>query len=218
MEVPSSTKKIDFIPDNQFLKSKKWFQTRYQKKWEHAKIVSKLALGISDRKSREREDALLIVRRYTTLSVFGGLIPLPYLDVVAQTGLQIRMLSLIASIYGVEFTKSTGKIAVTSLLLGVPQGLSQSLFQRFMLSTPFIKAIPGFGTLAGDLAMAGFGATATYALGVVFIDHFESGGTLLDFDGQNAMANFETQMLIFKQKFTKKTIFKDRWFQKSEKF
>jgi uncharacterized protein (DUF697 family) len=217
LKAASSSTKIDLISETQLLKSKKWFQKRYQKEWEHAKIVSKLALGLSDHKSKEREDALLIVRRYTTLSVFGGLIPVPYLDVVALTGLQLRMLSLIASIYGAEFTKSTAKIAVTSLLLGVPQGLSQSLFQRFMLSTPFIKVIPGFGTLAGDLAMASFGATATYAIGVVFIDHFESGGTLLDFEAQNAIANFEAQMLIFKQNFIKKTSFKERWFRKSEK-
>ena len=173
---------------------------RFRKHYDHIKRVTKLVIGISDHDSKERDEALLIVRRYTTLSIFGGLIPIPYLDIAALTALQIRMLAQISDVYGVEFTKSNGKIAISSLMLAVPQGLSQGAFQGFMLALPATKFIPGAGTLAGEAAMASFGATVTYALGVVFIDNFESGGTLLDFDAQAALAIFEREIGVAKEK------------------
>jgi hypothetical protein len=44
------------------------------------------------------------------------------------------------------------------------------------------KGIPGVGTLVGALTMPAFSAGATYIIGKVFIQHFASGGTLLDFN------------------------------------
>jgi hypothetical protein len=44
------------------------------------------------------------------------------------------------------------------------------------------KGMPGIGTLVGALTMPVFSAGATYIIGKVFIQHFASGGTLLDFN------------------------------------
>jgi len=167
---------------------------RLERYWKHAKHIGKLSLGISDYNTKERDDARLIVRRYTTLSIAGGLIPIPYLDVIALTALQIRMLAKISEVYGVEFTNSLGKLAVTSLMLAVPQGLSTGFFSGLMAAMPATKFVPVAGTVIGEVAMASFGATITYALGEVFIEHFESGGTLLDFDAQAALAIFEREI------------------------
>ena len=45
-----------------------------------------------------------------------------------------------------------------------------------------LKAMPIFGTLAGGFVMPVLSAGATYAIGKAFIEHFASGGTLLDFN------------------------------------
>ena len=45
-----------------------------------------------------------------------------------------------------------------------------------------VKSFPGVGTAIGALTMPVFSAGATYVIGKVFIQHFASGGTLLDFN------------------------------------
>ena len=45
-----------------------------------------------------------------------------------------------------------------------------------------MKALPGVGTAIGALSMPVFSAGVTYVIGKVFIKHFASGGTLLDFN------------------------------------
>jgi uncharacterized protein (DUF697 family) len=45
-----------------------------------------------------------------------------------------------------------------------------------------LKFVPVVGTLAAAFVMPVLSAGATYAIGKAFIQHFESGGTLLDFN------------------------------------
>jgi len=45
-----------------------------------------------------------------------------------------------------------------------------------------VKLIPGIGSLIGGATVSVFAGASTYALGEVFKKHFESGGTILDFD------------------------------------
>jgi uncharacterized protein (DUF697 family) len=45
-----------------------------------------------------------------------------------------------------------------------------------------IKGLPGFGSVIGALTMPVVSAGATWVIGKVFIQHFASGGTLLDFN------------------------------------
>ena len=56
-----------------------------------------------------------------------------------------------------------------------------------------VKAIPGVGALAGAPTMALFSGGATWALGKVFIQHFEAGGTFLDFDPEKVKDYFKAQ-------------------------
>jgi hypothetical protein len=45
-----------------------------------------------------------------------------------------------------------------------------------------LKTFPGIGTTIAAVTMPVFSAGATYVIGKVFIQHFASGGTLLDFN------------------------------------
>jgi len=169
-------------------------ETRWQKTREHAAHVARLALGISNYDSVQRNQSLLIVRRFSLYSVAGGVIPVPGLDMAAMTAIQLRMLAKIAKIYDVPFTTHAGRVAIGALMLGVPQALSQGVAVGLVAASPMAKLVPGPGTIVGQVAMAGFGATVTYALGVVFIDHFESGGTVLDFDADAAKISFREEL------------------------
>ena len=114
--------------------------------------------------------AHLLVDRYAKYSSAAGLVPIPVVDVVAIAGVQVTMLGALAGHYGVPYDRERGKTLIATIL----GGLMPSLAGFQMLKV--------FGPIAGMASIAGFAAATTYAVGHVFIAHFESGGTLLDLD------------------------------------
>jgi uncharacterized protein (DUF697 family) len=117
-----------------------------------------------------------VVRNYSIASVGVGLVPVPLVDLVTLTGLQTKMLHSLSEIYEFEFSKEASRSIISSL---AGSSLSTSLATVF---SSLIKGLPGVGTAAGVASMPVIGGAATYAIGKVFIQHFESGGTFLDFD------------------------------------
>jgi uncharacterized protein (DUF697 family) len=72
------------------------------------------------------------------------------------------------------------KTAVAALLGTLaPVGLAAPL------AISSVKLIPGLGSIAGGLSLSALGAAATFAVGKVFVNHFEGGGALSDFDVEN---------------------------------
>lgn len=146
-------------------------------------------MGARGASGGEMEHAsVTVVRRYTALAFAGGLIPFSYLDLVAVSSAQLAMVAEISRIYGVPFERERVR-AIASSLLGsvVPQGLAAGV------AGSAIKSLPVVGQLAGMALMPAFSASFTYALGKVFIRHFEAGGTLLDLDPAALKAHFVAQ-------------------------
>ena len=136
----------------------------------------------------KQQSALQTVKRYMWLSGAAGLVPIPLVDLIAVSGVQLKMLADISNIYGFPFQKSRGKMIIASLMGYVlPRALS------FGLIGSLIKGIPVIGSLAGEPAMALFSAASAWALGAVFIQHFESGGTLLNFDPEAVKEFYRAQ-------------------------
>jgi uncharacterized protein (DUF697 family) len=125
----------------------------------------------------DRHDlASRLVSRFAVWSGVAGLIPLPFVDVVAVGGLQLQMLRRISQIYDVSFSDNRGKALIASLAGSMIPATSG------MGAASAFKAVPLVGTLASGFVMPVLSAGATYAIGKAFIQHFETGGTLLDFN------------------------------------
>lgn len=122
-------------------------------------------------------EALDIVKRYANWSIIPGILPTPLLDTALLVGIQLRMLNQLAKHYGLPFSNDVGKSIVSSLL-----GSILPTQAGFGVPTLVIKSIPLVGGVLGFLFMPAFAWAATYAIGKVFIQHFESGGTFLTFD------------------------------------
>jgi len=133
------------------------------------------------------EQADKVVRNYVIGSVIPSLVPLPALDLVAVTGVQLKMLHSLANIYHIPFKEELVRAAISSLI----GGTVALLVSRVASSA--IKLIPGVGTILGSLAMPAISGGTTYALGKVFIQHFESGGTFLTFDAAKVREYFDQQ-------------------------
>jgi len=126
------------------------------------------------------EQASQLVDRYSLWSGAAGLIPVPIVDVVVVGGVQLQMLRKLSEIYGVPFSDNMGKSVLASLAGSLIPASTATTTAMGVGS--LMKGLPGIGTMVGALTMPAFSAGATYIIGKVFIQHFASGGTLLDFN------------------------------------
>ncbi len=150
-----------------------------------------LDLGLDARLDRIKAVRGLI-RRRSYWSGGLGLIPFPLIDVAAITAVQVKMLMDIAKNYPIESNGNRARTAVSALVAGVlPVALGGSVISAF-------KFVPGIGQVAGVLAVPALAAASTIAIGRVFLEHFESGGTLLDFDPEEMRAYFMSEFAAAK--------------------
>lgn len=131
--------------------------------------------------------AVATVKKYMLGAAGAGLIPIPLADAVALTAIQLKLLHSLAALYDIPFSKDIGKSAIASLLGG---GIPVSLSLRLGSVT---KTVPVLGWTVGTFGTAAFGGASTYAIGKVFIQHFESGGTFLTFDPNQVRAYYRDQ-------------------------
>jgi len=133
-------------------------------------------------------DARHIMKNHVLCAMGAGLIPAPFMDAAAVFGVQLNMLYRLSGHYGIEFFKNRAKALIASLIgsLG-PAVLAGGAFGML------IKAVPGLGSIIGSVKMPFLSGAATYAIGMVFIQHFESGGTFLDFDPDKVRDYYDRQ-------------------------
>jgi uncharacterized protein (DUF697 family) len=120
--------------------------------------------------------AIKLVDNFAIWSGVAGLIPIPLVDLATVTGIQIQMVRRLSQMYDVPFTENRTKAIVAGLggsLIPAPSGLGAG---------SLLKGIPILGTLVAGFAMPVLASGATFAIGMAFIQHFETGGTLLDFN------------------------------------
>jgi uncharacterized protein (DUF697 family) len=117
-----------------------------------------------------------LVNRFSMWSGAAGLIPVPIADIVAVGAVQVQMLRKLSELYGVPFSENRGKSLIAGLLGSIIPASSGLGIASAM------KAVPFFGTTIAVLSMPALSTGATYLIGKVFIQHFASGGTLLDFN------------------------------------
>lgn len=129
--------------------------------------------------------SLQIVKKYMLWSIGAGLIPVPLIDIATVTGVQMKMISEISKVYDVEFKENRAKNTISALLSSV----SANTFAYGTVGSA-LKSIPVVGTLVGVVTMPFFSGAFAYALGSVFINHFEKGGTFLDFDADKVKSQF----------------------------
>ena len=123
----------------------------------------------------QRAAAEKVVERYSLYSGAAGLIPVPGVDLATVGGVQIAMLRRLSQIYDVPFSENLGKSLMAALAGALVPATSG------MGAVSLVKSIPVAGTVVAVMAMPTLSAGATYAIGLAFVEHFASGGTLLDF-------------------------------------
>jgi len=129
-----------------------------------------------------------LIKNYSFGSSLTGFIPIPLLDTVGLIGVQRLMLLRLSQLYGIRYSKNLAKSWLTTLMSGMASKAASPMLGSAL------KMIPGIGTLIGGASMAALGGATTYAVGKVFQQHFENGGTLKDFDPEKAKKVFDAEL------------------------
>jgi len=113
-----------------------------------------------------------LIRNHMVWSMGAGLIPMPIVDFFAVGAIQLDMIRQMCKLYDVDFREKDGRAIISSL---TGAGAAR-------LGANVIKFIPGVGSVIGGITMSVLSGASTYGVGEVFRRHFETGGTILDFD------------------------------------
>ncbi len=140
--------------------------------------IKETVMGDDSKNTKNSKDvrnnhADTVIRNHVIWSMGAGLIPVLVADIFAVSALQLDMIRQLCKVYDLDFQDTRGKAIVTSL--------TSSTLAR-LGARSLVKLIPGVGTYLGGVTVSIFAGASTYALGEVFKKHFESGGTILDFD------------------------------------
>ncbi len=150
---------------------------------------------------QKRKHSNTIIKNHVIWSMGAGLIPIMAADILAITALQLDMIRQLSKVYDVSFKETRGKAIVTSI--------TATTLTR-MGARSLVKFVPVFGSFVGGAALSVFAGASTYALGQVFIQHFNAGGTILDFDPES-IKNF------YNEQFEKGKEYAREWRKKSKK-
>lgn len=135
--------------------------------------------------TKNSERAEKLIKKYAFGSGLFGYIPVPVLDAFGIMTVQRKMLFHLAKVYNIPFSRSLAKDLLKTLSGGIASRAAIPIA---------IKMVPGVNILFGSTGMAVIGSASTYAVGRVFKKHFETGGTLEDFNPDKEKETFETEL------------------------
>jgi uncharacterized protein (DUF697 family) len=143
--------------------------------------IEQNALATASSATDRDAKALAIVKHYTLWAAAVGVVPVPILDMVTMLAVQMKMVQRLAELYEVPYSEQRVKSALAGLIGG---------YEAAQLGGGALKMFPVIG-LFSLAAMPTMNAAIAYAVGRVFIQHFCSGGTFLDFNPAKMRAYFE---------------------------
>ena len=132
-------------------------------------------------KNNLKQKAEEIIKRHVAWTLAVSAIPLPFVDVIGATAIQMDMIRQMSKLYGFDYDANKGKTLITSLI-------TTTLAGSLAATT---RTLPEVGRAASWLTTIMLQAAATYAIGVVFMSNFEQGVALIDFNLDKAGDLFE---------------------------
>ncbi len=127
-----------------------------------------------------------------------GIVPIPLVDFVGVTAIQLALVKQLSSLYGVEYTASATKRTISAIIGGAVPAFGS------VAVASWVKMIPVVGSVLGGSAMMLLSGASTYAIGRVFATHFEQGGTILDIEARQVKEQFKGYYEIGKVKLSRK--------------
>ncbi len=129
-----------------------------------------------------------LIKNYVIGSVAASIVPVPLFDIAAVVGIQLRMIQKLSELYGKPFSESAGR-SVVAALAGGTVGYGAGMAVAVSLT----KLIPGVGWMMGMVSLPAIAGGSTYAVGRVFVKHYEDGGDIFDLSTEAMKAYYQQQ-------------------------
>jgi uncharacterized protein (DUF697 family) len=129
--------------------------------------------------------ATQIVSDHVALAMLASLIPVPMTEFAAVSAVHLTMVEHLAEVYKVDFKPHHARAIIASLLTAY----TSTVLGRLALGS-LAKLVPGLGSVVSLVTLPSIAGALTYAMGQVFIRHFESGGTFLTLNSFATQAHF----------------------------
>jgi uncharacterized protein (DUF697 family) len=143
--------------------------------------------SVVDVNEAHHEQSIKLIRNYTIGSLAPAILPIPLLDLTILSSIQLKLLYDLSNLYDVEFSTEIAKASIASLVSSILPVATAPLLASL------VKFIPGIGQVSSAASMLVLGGASTYALGMIFKQHFESGGNFSDFNVQVATEYFKEE-------------------------
>ncbi len=129
-----------------------------------------------------------LVKDYVLASVAASIVPVPLFDIAAVVAIELRMIQKLSELYGKPFSEGVGRNVIMSLAGGVV-GYGAGMAVAVSLT----KLIPGIGWMMGMVSLPVLSGASTYAVGRVFIKHYEGGGDIFDLSTEAMRTYYKEQ-------------------------
>ena len=151
-------------------------------------LVPKTSAGGQDSRAVRAEN---LIKSHVIAAMGAGVLPLtPIFDIVAVTAIEVRLIAKLAELYSVPVPR---RHVLAKVLISIAGGIAPVYLaaksRQLVTSLPWL----GYGVYLG--AMSIWSGVAVYAVGKIFQQHFESGGTLLSLDNRAIRELFEKDRL-----------------------
>lgn len=146
------------------------------------------------------------VSHWSQWSVAAGLIPVPFVDTAAISGLQMKMIFDLCKVYDVPFKKELVASILSSLVGG-----GATTFASQKVAEAVLAKVPYVGTVISSVTQPAIAYATTYAIGMTFVNHFETNGNLLSFE-------LESANKVFKEQYDKAKTFSGEQYKKVKDF
>jgi uncharacterized protein (DUF697 family) len=145
-------------------------------------------IKIMENEEKVFETADDIIHNHLWFSAVPGFLPVPILDIVAISAVQLDLVKQLCIYYKQDYDIQRGKAIVMSLT-----GTALARISGYSARS-ILKTIPVVGWVLGGAAMSLFAISSTYAIGQVFKEHLDAGGTLHNLNPE-AFRQFYMQQL-----------------------
>ena len=116
------------------------------------------------------------VAKWSKISLATIVLPNSLLEYAAISGIQLKMLHELSRTYGIPFKADGVKVIIGSILGGSVAYFLSDLYSNW------VKVIPVVGKPIAFLSEPAMAYLTTYAVGFVFLEHFENNGSFQDIE------------------------------------
>ncbi len=126
------------------------------------------------------------VKHWCHWGTASGFIPVPFVDTVTLSGIQVKMIYDLCRIYDVPFSRKWA-----TAIVGAVAGGSLTAIVSNNAGAYLLRMVPVAGTTLAFLSQPAMSYASTYAFGTLFARHLEKGGTLGDFDFEKVKDSYQ---------------------------